>query len=160
MHLSVLFWIKFLLFFWQQPVMRVEQAVIIVGTQRINCTSGQVANLPATSPGARTQTVRFELDLAVSEQEWIRLQNSRRMPIVFKWFRFSGARMFITSVVQDNNANVASAVSRQAGGTVVYRAQSTNERITSGTWVVAPVYADNTPLIINGRELSYQFRVP
>ena len=146
---------------WKQSAaLRVDRAVMVVSEQRYDCAPEQVLSLPPAPAGVRTQSVRFELDFILSEQEWLRLQGSRRMPIIFKWFRFSGARMFITSVMQDSNANSSNNFSRNPNGTITYRTQAAHERITSGSWVITPVYADNTPIIINGRELSYQFRVP
>jgi hypothetical protein len=147
---------------WQQDALRVERAVITIGAQQITCVPNQVVDLPPMPANTRAQTmaVVFDLELVADRQEWARLQSARKIPVVFKWFRFSGARMFITSVVQDSNANQPTSFVRTASGATVYRANTYNERITSGTWVIMPVYADNTPIVINGRELSYQFRAP
>lgn len=160
--MKFLFWLWLAVPLWggYNAVMRVERATLTVGDRQIACTPNQIVSLPAMPPNVRIQTVSFTLELSAGEREWAELQNSHKMPIVFKWFRFSGARMFITSVAQDSNASRMTAAARVAGGTVVHQAQASNDRITSGTWVITPVYADNTPIIINGRELSYQFQVP
>lgn len=160
--MQLLFWLWLIpaAWTWQHFGIRSERAVLTAGNQQTVCMVNQTVNLPAPPANTRVQTVVFELELTFDEREWTELQNNRKLPIMFKWFRFSGARLFITGVAQDQNAARAINVHRNAGGTVIHRARSVNERITSGTWVVAPVYADNTPLLINGRELTYQFRVP
>jgi hypothetical protein len=160
--MKFLFWLWLAAPFWvkQNTAMRVEHATLTVGNRQFACAPNQIVNLPAMPPNVRIQTVSFSLELAAGEREWAELQNSRKMPIMFKWFRFSGARMFITSVAQDSNAARMMTAARVAGGTVVHQAHASNDRITSGTWVITPVYADNTPIIINGRELSFQFQVP
>ncbi|MCS6968134.1 MAG: hypothetical protein RMJ44_06170 [Cytophagales bacterium] len=146
---------------WQATFVLSERAWLTVNAQRVNCPPGQVIMLSSLPLGTRMQAVRFEVELTFSQQEWEQLQNSRKIPILFKWFRFSGARMFITSVVQDSNAGQGSSIVRHNNGTITYRAQSTHERITPGSWVIVPVYADNTPILLNvSEELSYQFRVP
>ncbi len=160
--MKFLFWLWLAISLWskQNTAMRVERATLTVGDRQIACMSNEIVNLPAMPPNVRIQTVSFTLELSAGVREWVALQNSRKLPIMFKWFRFSGARMFITSVAQDSNAGRMMTAVRVAGGTVVHQAQASNDRITSGTWVIIPVYADNTPIIINGKELSYQFQVP
>ncbi|MCS7019768.1 MAG: hypothetical protein RMJ87_13655 [Cytophagales bacterium] len=161
--MNLLFWLCWwiVLSNGQNSPLRVERATLAVGSQTIVCLPEQMVNLPAVPANVRIHAVALELELIANEQDWAALQNTRKLPIMFKWFRFSGARMFITHVSQDMNAvGSATGASRTMGNIVIHHARASNERITSGTWVVAPVYADNTPILINGRELVYQFRVP
>lgn len=156
--MNVLFWLSAFLGVWQaSSTLKIERAVLLNNARSFICTPDQTVNFQAA--GARIQSVRIEMDISMSEQEWMQLQQSKKAPVVFKWFRFSGARLFITNVSQDINVNSGNSIT-QNGNRMIYHAHATNDRITSGTWVIKPVYANNEPILINGKELSYQFRVP
>jgi hypothetical protein len=156
--MHILFWLSAFLGLWQaSSTLRIERSVLLNNDRSFICTPEQTVTIQAG--GAGIQAVSIELDISMSEQEWMQLQQSRRAPIVFKWFRFSGARLFITNVSQDANANSRNTITR-SGNRIIYRANATNDRITSGTWVIKPVYANNEAILINGKELTYQFRVP
>jgi hypothetical protein len=100
---------------------------------------------------------RLELDVnfLVDKAQFEQMQGNRRLPLVFKWFRFSGARLFIANVNKDPEAVTVA----EQGGQWVYHCHVVNDKITRGTWVVKPVYGNNEPVIINGQECEFRITV-
>ncbi len=94
--------------------------------------------------------VKFLLNRAIFEPT----RPDNRLPIMFKWFKFSSARLFIVNINQDTS-NPQPKAER---GQFVYHCRVT-QNLTKGTWVVKPVYANNEPVLIDGQKCEFKITV-
>jgi hypothetical protein len=134
---------------------------LIVGLQRaewdtseqvIASANGEEKNLRATEPVKLLYLdVYFAVDKALFDQQ---AGNPGRLPVMFKWFKFSSARLFIVNVNHDQQ--MAQLV--EQNGTWLYHCR-VSQRMVRGTWVVKPVYANNDPVVVNGRECEFKLTI-
>ncbi len=94
--------------------------------------------------------IEFLLNPAIFEPT----KPDNRLPIMFKWFKFNSARLFIVDVNQDPSNPQPKAVK----GQLVYHCRVT-QNLTRGTWVVKLVYANNEPVLVNGQECKFRITV-
>jgi hypothetical protein len=98
--------------------------------------------------------IYFVVDKANFEQQ---ANTVGRLPIMFKWFRFSSARLFVVNVNRDL-ADLRSAQLKDEQGRWVYHCRA-SQNVTKGTWVIKPVYANNDPVMIDGKECEFKITV-
>jgi hypothetical protein len=133
-------------------ILGLQRAEWDTSEQLIASASGEEKSLKATEPVKLLYLdVYFAVDKAMFDQQ---ANLTNRLPVMFKWFKFSKARLFIVNVNHD--LQVAKLV--EQNGTWLYHCR-VSQSMVRGTWVVKPVYANNEPIMVNGRECEFKLTI-